>query len=369
MMKLLKKWWHRLFDKPLSQLKTFLKNRIAYPFDRKIAQPLHHFSETKIMPVLRKVAKVTGLAWLGRKIHRIPNRIKTAIAGILFIVPWLIGMVLIGLPVLGKSIRMALSDKYYFVIGSGWQILGNWYDFTQFKRIFGDEPFHLEKILATFKDVGLVVPLVCVFALILAMLLNQKLKGRAVFRTIFFIPVILLSGNMLSNFENNGLLTVPAIANGTITRMLADYFPEILANVVTVAFGKIVLILWLSGVQILIFLAGLQKMDPATYEAAEIDGASMWEMFWKITLPALMPLMYLNIIYTTIVYSNLSNNAIVQLINIHSDQNGSLAGTFADEVNYGRAYSAALSWVLFAIELVVIGTYSLVIKLASRRYE
>ncbi|HQN74586.1 MAG TPA: ABC transporter permease subunit [Bacillota bacterium] len=135
------------------------------------------------------------------------------------------------------------------------------------------------------------------------------------------------------------------------------------------AFGKIVLILWLSGVQILIFLAGLQKMDKSIYEAARIDGASIWELFWKITLPALIPLIYLNIIYTTIIYANLSNNAIVQIINVHSDEAGMMAGTLTDEINFGRAYSAALSWILFFIELTVIGVYSLIVKLSSKRYD
>ncbi|PKL01377.1 MAG: hypothetical protein CVV56_01890 [Tenericutes bacterium HGW-Tenericutes-1] len=335
----------------------------------KIWTPIKTFFKKKVNPIILIILKYTGLLWVKKQLNRLPNKIKKAIYGILFILPWLIGMIAIGIPILAKSIRMALSDKYYYIVNQGWQITGNWYDFTQFKRIFSDEPYHLTQILDTLKDVSLVVPLVVIFALILALMLNQKLKGRAIFRTIFFIPVILLSGNMLANFQSNGLLTVPAIANGTITSFLTDYFPAIFSEIVAQAFEKIVLILWLSGVQILIFLAGLQKMDASTYEAAEIDGASMWELFWKITLPALIPLMYINIIYTTIVYSNLSNNAIVSIINSSSDASGSLAGTLADEVNYGRAYSAALSWILFAIELTVIGGYTLVIKLASRRYE
>jgi ABC-type sugar transport system permease subunit len=110
-------------------------------------------------------------------------------------------------------------------------------------------------------------------------------------------------------------------------------------------------------------------MDRQTYEAAEIDGASMWETFWKITLPALFPLMYINIIYTTIIYANLSNNPIVVLITSRSRQQGSLTGTLSDEINYGRAYSAALSWVLFAIQVAIIGAYSGIVKLASKRYD
>ena len=351
-----------------TQIGNRLRSLVRF-IEQKALLPLQTFFKKNISPILRVIGKYTGLSWVHQKLKLLPNRIKNGIYGILFIMPWIIGMFLIGVPILAKSIRMALSDKYYFIVNVGWQITGKWYDFTQFKRIFADEPFHLSQIAATFKDVALVVPLVVIFALILALMLNQKLKGRAIFRTIFFIPVILLSGNMLANFQTNGLLTVPAIANGTISTFLTAYFPDFFSNIVAQAFEKIVLILWLSGVQILIFLAGLQKMDASTYEAAEIDGASMWELFWKITLPALIPLMYINIIYTTIVYANLSNNAIVSLINSSSDQTGSLAGTLSDEINYGRAYSAALSWVLFAVELSIIGSYSLVIKLASRRYE
>ncbi|MDP2425069.1 MAG: sugar ABC transporter permease [Candidatus Izemoplasmatales bacterium] len=321
-----------------------------------------------IKPIITKIMRYSGLAFLAKKLRLLPNKVKQAIYGLLFIMPWLIGLGLIGIPLLSKSIRMALSDKYYFIAGVGWQITGTWSDFTQFKRIITSEPYHLTQILNTINDISLVVPLVVVFALILALMLNQKVKARAIFRTIFFIPVILLSGNLLAGFQSNQLLTVPAIASGAISSILSDYFPQVFSEIVASAFEKIVLILWLSGVQILIFLAGLQKMDKSMYEAAEIDGASMWELFWKITLPALIPLLYINIIYTTIVYSNLSNNAIVQIINVSSDQNRSLAGTLVDEVNYGRAYSAALSWILFTIELLVIGGYSLMVKLASKRY-
>ena len=321
------------------------------------------------MKSLGHTFKYTGINWAHNKFKNLPNKIKKAIYGILFISPWIVGIVFISAPILFKSIRMALSDKYYYINDVGWQITGKWYEFTQFKRIFMDEPFHLKQILYTFQDISVVVPLVVIFSLMLSIMLNQNIKGRAIFRTIFFIPVILLSGNMLANFQRNALLTVPAIANGTISSFITSYFPDVFTDVILASFGKIVLILWLSGVQILIFLAGLQKMDKSIYEAAKIDGASMWELFWKITLPALIPLIYINIIYTTIVYSNLSNNALVRIINVHSDEAGTLGGSLTDEVNYGRAYSAALSWILFFMELIIISVYSLIIKLASKRYD
>lgn len=357
-------WWKATVVRPL--LAT--ASRCGAWWEKRVAGPLRRFREARVSPLWQKVRRAVGLAWLSRQIDKIPNRVKNAVRGYLFILPWIFGMGLIGIPVMGQSIRMALAKSFYFVAGQGWVTTGNWNEFTQFKRIFTSEPWHLEQILFTIKDIALVVPLVVIFALILAMMLNQKIKGRGLFRTIFFIPVILLSGNMLTNFEANGLLTVPAIASGTIGGILATYFPAVFSEVVVLAFQKIVLILWLSGVQILIFLAGLQKMDRQTYEAAEIDGASMWEMFWKITLPALIPLIYINIIYTTIIYANLSNNAIVVLITSRSQETGSLTGTLSDQINYGRAYSAALSWVLFFIQVTIIGAYAGIVKLASKRY-
>lgn len=314
------------------------------------------------------VSKHIGLNWLKRKLNLIPNKYKKWFYGFVFISPWLIGLAYINLPIFFKSIKMALSDKYYYISGVGWQITGKWHHFTQLKRIFTEEPYHLSVIIDTFKDIALVVPLVIIIALILALLLNKKIKGIGIFRTIFFIPVILLSGSMLLNFERNALLTVPAITNGQIASFMSQYLPNVFNEVIIKAFGKIVLILWLSGVQILIFLAGLQKMDKSIYEAARVDGASMWELFWKITLPALIPLIYLNIIYTTIVYANLSNNNIVQLITIHSDESRLMGGTLSDEINYGRAYSAALSWILFFIELAIISVYSFIVRLSSKRY-
>ncbi|MCK7487553.1 MAG: hypothetical protein MZU97_20100 [Bacillus subtilis] len=133
----------------------------------------------RIRPIFRAIAKYSGLTWVSKQYAKIPHKFKDWLYGYLFILPWILGMGLIGLPVLGRSIRMALSDKYFFVAGQGWRITGLWSDFTQFKRIFTSEPWHLQQIVNTTQDIALVVPLVVIFALILAMMLNQKVKGRA----------------------------------------------------------------------------------------------------------------------------------------------------------------------------------------------
>lgn len=287
-------------------------------------------------------------------------RTRHAISGILFISPWLIGLYMFGLRPFLSSLRMSFASRAIYVIDENAQsvdfIVKGW-TMKQFLTFIEQQPDHVASALAVFADIVLIVPLVMVFALILALMLNQPIKGRTVFRVIFFVPVILLSGNMISYFNQYDLLTVPAISGGSISAAIDRYLPEQFSFLVMGAFERIVLILWLSGVQTLIFLAGLQKTDRMVYEAAAIDGASLWDSFWKITLPGLHNLMVINIIYTTVIYANLSNNRLISLIQ-----------QMTVDVRFGRAYASALSWLLFIIELTIIGIYLLLIRVATKRY-
>ncbi len=290
---------------------------------------------------------------------KLSNAKKKGLIGLLFTSPWIIGFFAFGLYPLIRSIRFSLatSGKTDF---NTMKFTLTGFGFTQFKKIFTSEPEHLLAIGNFALDLAVVIPVVLVFSLILALLLNTKIKGKAIFRSIFFLPVVLLSGSMLKYFNSYNLLTVPSITNGALEEVINTYFPSFISTVVITAFSKIVLILWLSGVQTLIFLAGLQKIDKTVYEAAKVDGASPWECFWKITFMELIPLMYINIIYTTIIYSNLGEyNPIINIISFVQ----------SDEVNYGKAYSSALAWILFLIDVLEIGIYCLVIRLGSKRYE
>jgi len=290
---------------------------------------------------------------------RMTNKKRKAIIGLLFTLPWVIGFLAFGLYPIIKSVTYAFADKgsvdpltlKYTVTGFG---------FTQFNKIFTLNPDHLTTIVEFIGDIAIVIPIVLVFSLLLAILLNQKIKGTGVFRSIFFLPVVLLSGNMLNYFSSYNLLTVSSITNGALEKVINTYFPGFLSELVVLAFSKIVLILWLSGVQTLIFLAGLQKIDKSVYEAAKVDGASNWECFWKITFPQVIPLMYVNIIYTTVIYSNLGEyNPIIRLI----------MSIQTNEIDFGKTYASALAWILFLIDLLVILIYSGVVKLTSKRYD
>ncbi len=338
----------KLFD----SLKSFI-TRFMDHYDRKV--------RPKIDQILTKIAYYTGIAYLNRKYQHLSHRKRHAITGLLFVSPWLIGLYFFGLRPLLSSIRMSLANQAQYIInpeGTAVIFVVNGWTTRHFTSLFQNQPGHVATIISVFSDIALIVPLVMIFALLLALMLNQPIKGKGIFRVIFFIPVILLSGNMLSYFNQYNLLSVPAIQSGAISAGINQYLPPQFSAIITGAFERIVLILWLSGVQTLIFLAGLQKNDRAIYEAAAIDGASLWDSFWKITLPGLHNLMIINIIYTTVIYANLSNNPLIGLIN----------QTLVD-VRFGRAYSSALAWILFLVQLLIIGIYTLLIKLSNRRYQ
>lgn len=305
-----------------------------------------------------KLAKL--FAPLITRYQKLPNRKKKMVQGYLYIFPWVVGLVIFGVYQVSFSFRLSMADSSRPVFNPDTlesKMVTEGFGLKQYLAIFKNNPAHVETIITTLTDIALVVPLVVIFALILALLLNRKIKGIGIFKTIFFIPVILLSGSLLGYFNEYGLLTMPGIAYGKINESITYYFPNFFSSIILGAFGKIILILWLSGVQTLIFLIALQKNDKAILEAAAIDGASGWDTFWKVTLPSVFPLMIINLIYTTVVYANLSNNQLIVLIN-----------QCVATAQFGRPYASALAWILFIIELGVIGFYTLIIRLSARKY-
>jgi ABC-type sugar transport system permease subunit len=128
-------------------------------------------------------------------------------------------------------------------------------------------------------------------------------------------------------------------------------FPDLIADLLTFLLTSFITILWFSGVQMLIFLAGLQKLDASMYEAASIDGASRWESFWKLTLPSLNGMIVVNIVYTVITQSVFSLNPVIQLIQ---------KAMF--DPAHGMGYSAAMAWMYFVVLLLLLGLFVWIAK-------
>ena len=146
-----------------------------------------------------------------------------------------------------------------------------------------------------------------------------------------------------------GAGSLTSIDTQAITTILESSLPGALADPISDLFENMVTILWYSGVQILIFISALQKIDRSMYEAAKIDGGSGWECFWKITLPNIKPMILLNIVYTIVFISNNEQNSIIGLI-----QDSMFSGT--QEKGYG--YASAMAWMYSIVVLVMVGLFA-----------
>jgi ABC-type sugar transport system permease subunit len=218
-----------------------------------------------------------------------------------------------------------------------------------YRAAFLQDPYFVEILINYALRLLLNVPITIVFALIIAMLINQDVKGKGAWRTVFFLPVIITSGPVIAELMAQGATTLPTIEDYQFVDTIIDNIGDFLANPIQALFDEILLVLWFAGIQILILLAGLQKIDKGIYEAAMIDGASPWEAFWKITLPSIMPLITVSIIYTVVNMSVFSlNEVIVYIRNV-------MLGESTPALTTGYGYSATLSWIYFlAMALIIL---------------
>lgn len=290
-----------------------------------------------------------------RELRKIkPGRLerREARMGYVFILPWIIGACLFLAYPLGMSFWYALNNIRITPKGMMFTYLG-YGNFTQILLSDADFPVELvDYVLSTI----LSVPIIVVFALLISLMLNQNIKGKGFFRTIFFLPVIIVSGPILGMLTEQGAGSISAIDTQAITNAIGGVLPTMVAEPISELFENMITILWYSGVQILIFLSGLQKIDKSMYEAAKIDGGSGWECFWKITLPNLKSMILLNTIYTVVFTSNNDQNPIIELI-----KNSMFSGT--KEKGYG--YASAMAWLYSIVVLLIVGLFALV--LASRK--
>lgn len=283
-----------------------------------------------------------------------PGRLerREARVGLLFMLPWFVGAAaFLAYPLLSSfwyalnNIRITPNGKIFNFVGYG--------NFTQILLSDAEFPVQLmDYILSTV----LSAPIIVVFALIIAMMLNQNIRGRGFFRLIFFLPVIIVSGPILNMLTQQGAGSISAIDTQAISTAIGGVLPSVLADPISDLFQNMITILWYSGVQILIFLSGLQKIDKSMYEAAKIDGGSGWECFWKITLPNLKGMILLNAVYTVVFISNNNDNPIIALIK---------SSMFSGTKEKGYGYASAMAWLYSLVVLLIVGLFALL--LATRK--
>ena len=210
-----------------------------------------------------------------------------------------------------------------------------------------------------------------VLSFVIAVILNQKFKGRLLCRVIFFLPVILSSG-VLPGIENsnenfnliNSINQAVQESGGVDISASLEHLLNVsgvgagIFDVVFQMINSIYDIVMASGIQIIVFLSGLQAISPSLYEAADVEGCSAWESFWKITFPMVSPLLLVNCIYTIIDFFMKNDNTVMEHIN---------QVMYGTQMDFGAA--SAESWIYFGVALVFIGISTFIITRAVKSYE
>lgn len=285
---------------------------------------------------------------LGRQLNLAQKR---GLVGYLFILPWIIGFLLLLIYPFVQSLRLSFSRVE--IAAGGYSLLpmgtGNYAEMLlvhpDYVRIV------TESLLNTLAN----VPLILVFSLFSASLVQHEFRGRTLTRAIFFLPVILGSGVVLrlqaADWMND--IMQAALREADVERLglqsvnlrallLESGLNEQFVTYITGAVDRIFEIISASGVQILVFLAGLQSISPSLYEAARMEGATSWEMFWKVTFPVVSPLILANAVYT-----------IIDSFTRHDNQTMELVRDVAfAQSNYGL--SAAMAWGYFVVVMLVL---------------
>ena len=285
---------------------------------------------------------------------------RKALSGWLLVLPFVIGLLLIYGPVIFTSLKAIFYSVEVKQTGIDYYFIG----FKNIKWAFDGDLYFVDSLVSGFKNLLIQVPAIIIFSLFMAIILNQKMRGRAAFRAIFFLPVILSIG-IIDSIDTSAQISMSAItggvddgtgamtegANSFISMMdlnnlfanvqIGGGFMEIAMNLVNDIFN----VVSRSGVQMLIFLSGLQSISPAIYESCQIDGASAWETFWKVTLPMISPMILVNSIYTLIdAFTASSNPVIAHIFGDVGDQGNPITETYTGiDPTTGEEFSRLLS--------------------------
>lgn len=286
--------------------------------------------------------------------ERISFEKKQRLIGYFFCFPVILGILFIFLPNLFKTLQFSLND-IDIVAGEGYSLV--WRGMKYYKDALTVDAGFLPTMAESYKTMLINVPVIVIFSMLISTMLNQKFRSRALARLIFFLPVITSTGILLSlensimGSVNSAGVDTGASIGGALSFNMSEFltslnFNDTLIGIVESSVENIYAILISSGIQIYIFLAGLQEIPDYLYEAASIEGCGRWESFWKITFPMLAPQMAVNIVYTMVIEGEKSR------VMAYANNIGSSTG------NYGLANAMSVLY-LFTLLLVIAGMFAI----------
>lgn len=287
---------------------------------------------------------------------------RSAMTGRLFVLPFTLGFLFFFLSPMIQSISFMFNTVKLGVgkFETTFVGLGN------LEYIFKEDPDYNKNLVTAFTQMLYQVPVVLIAALFFAIILNQKFKGRTFVRAIFFLPVIITSGVVMSiihgdAFASSLITSSQGMAASTsstsfglqeiliqmgLNKTLVGYFSSISSNLFD--------LLWRTGIQMIIFLTGLQSIPPTLYEASAMEGASAWENFWMVTIPMLAPMILVNLIYTVVDTFTDSTNVVMQMV--------------TDSTRMQQYhYAAAMSWIYFLMVGVLLAVVAFIFNKATQK--
>ena len=295
----------------------------------------------------KTVEKKPALSWY----KRMDFSKKTALWGVIFLLPWLIGLIFFFLRPLVNTLWYSLCSME-MVNG---KFSGTFIGIDNFKWVLGVNADYTRYLAEAFSNMAKAVPFQIFLALFIAMLLNGEYKGRGFFRAIFVIPIILATG--VATFELKEVSLSTTAETGMNMQWLQTLIvnsgnPEQLTSLLVTYVQNIFDVVTTCGVQVLLFLSGLQAISPTLYEVAKMEGCTQFETFCKITLPMVSPTILVCLVYSisesfatatyTVAEKTYSISSYIQSI------------TFNGSPEY-YGYGAAMSFVYFVAVLVTVG--------------
>ncbi len=294
---------------------------------------------------------------------------KKARAGYVFVLPWVIGFLLFFLIPIVNSLIYTFNDVKLSANG----FTMNWVGFSNYQHLLLKDASYPQLLGTAVGNMLYEVVIVTMFSLLVAVILNQKFHGRTFYRAVFFLPIILTSGVVYTMMQSviGGGSTLSGGQNafmfqsaGLKELMLQGNVPTDVVNFISNIVDRIFSLISKSGVQILLFLSGLQKIPASGYEACKIEGASSWDIFWKITIPLVSPIIFLNIVYTI----------IDSFMAYGTSSSGNTMMAAIQDMGFGKvmklSYSATMAWIYFLVVILFLGlAYLLIGKRVSKIQE
>lgn len=285
-----------------------------------------------------------------QKGFNIPYEKRKALYGYGFISIWAIGSIYFFILPLVKSLIYSLYDTE---ISDGGFKLTN-FGLHNYVDAFRHDQDFTQALVEMLKNTALRTPLILIFSIFIAVILNQKFKGRTFARSVFFLPVIIATGPVI-NIINGNMSTggysggadqfstmfetdlVGQLLNYLGIMNISDSFTEVINSLTSDIFNLV----WNSGIQILLFLSALQNIPFSAKEAAQMEGATAWEYFWKITIPYISPMILASLVYTIVdSFVDPSNKVMTIVLNYAGD--------------WKHGMSMAIAWSYFAIVGIVL---------------